>query len=103
MFTINEHHALLRLMRVSMGGVPDSKPIAHWLQQWDRMNDPASLTALQADLVFSRARDVEEITLAANRTGAKPSTLVAVNTKTSWRLLPAPTRCRARSMNDKRV
>lgn len=75
MFTINEHHALLRLMRVSMGGVSDSKPIAHWLQQWDRMNDPASLTALQADLVFSRARDVEEITLAAKRTGAKPSTL----------------------------
>lgn len=62
-------------MRVSMSGIPDSKPIAHWLQQWDRMNDPASLIALQADLVFSRARDVEEITLAANRIGAKPSTL----------------------------
>lgn len=81
MFTINEHHALLRLMRVSMGGISDSKPIAHWLQKWDRLDNPAKLTELKAGLGRNNAQDIHDITLAAKRTRATPSTLGRVEYK----------------------
>lgn len=32
MFTLMEHDALLRLMRLSTGFISDSRRVAHWLQ-----------------------------------------------------------------------
>ena len=61
---------------------------------WGGMNDPASLTALQANLVFNLARDVQDIILAAKRAGAKPSSLDRREYENLMESLSAPTRYR---------
>ncbi len=75
MFNQLEHGALLRLMRLSTGYVPDSKPIAHWLQEWERSDNPRAIKARVPGLSDYNASDVQEVAHAAKRTGAKPSTL----------------------------
>lgn len=75
MFSMIEHDALMRLMRLSTGYVPDSKPVAHWLQEWERSDTPRAIKAWVVGLSDCNARDVKEVAQAANRTGAKPSTL----------------------------
>lgn len=75
MFTLMEHDALMRLMRLSTGYVPDSRRVAHWLQEWERSANPRAIKARVSGLSDLTARDVREVAQAAKRTGAKPSTL----------------------------
>lgn len=75
MFNQLEHEALLRLMRISTGYVPDSKPVAHWLQEWERSDNPRSIKARVHGLSGGIASDVRDVARAANRTGDKPSTM----------------------------
>jgi len=75
MFNQLEHEALLRLMRLSTGYIPDSKPVAHWLQEWERLDNPRAIKPQIAGLSGYNADDVREVSQAAKRTGAKPSTL----------------------------
>jgi hypothetical protein len=75
MFTLMEHHALLRLMRLSTGYISDSKRVAHWLQEWERSENPRAIKARVSGLSDHTARDMQEVAQAAKRTGAKPSTL----------------------------
>lgn len=75
MFEQLEHEALMRLMRYSLGYLPDSRRIAHWLQEWERADDPRSIKANAPGLAPDHVRDVREVAQAAKRTGAKPSTL----------------------------
>jgi len=70
-----ENHALLRLMRLSTGHVPDSKPVAYWLQEWEQSNTPRSIKTHVPGLASDHASDVQAVAQAAKRTGAKPSTL----------------------------
>ena len=65
----------MRLMRHSTGYVSDSRLIAHWLQEWERADDPRNIKAKVPGLAPDHARDVREVAQAAKRTGAKPSTL----------------------------
>jgi len=75
MFTLMEHHALLRLMRLSQGFNSDSQRVAHWLQEWERSANPRAIKARVSGLSDHTARDMQEVAQAAKRTGAKPSTL----------------------------
>lgn len=75
MFNQLEHQALLRLMRISTGYIPDSKPIAHWLQEWERSENPRGIKPKVRGISGSIASDVQSVAQAAQRTGAKPSTL----------------------------
>lgn len=75
MFTLMEHDALLRLMRLSTGFISDSRRVAHWLQEWELLENPGAIKALVSDLSDHTARDVRIVAQAAKRTGAKPSTL----------------------------
>lgn len=75
MFTTMENHALLRLMRLSTGHVPDSRPVAYWLQEWECSHPPQAIKTHVPGLTTSNASDVKTVAQAANRTGAKPSTL----------------------------
>ncbi len=75
MFTLMEHDALMRLMRLSTGYVPDSRRVAHWLQEWERSANPRAIKARVSGVSDLTARDVREVAQAAKRTGAKPSTL----------------------------
>ncbi|CBA17117.1 hypothetical protein XACN24_12925 [Xanthomonas albilineans] len=75
MFSQLEHEALMRLMTHATGFVPDSRRIAHWLQEWERADDPRNIKVKVLGLAPDHARDVREIAQAAKRTGAKPSTL----------------------------
>lgn len=73
MFSQLEHEALMRLMTHATGYVPDSRRIAHWLQEWERSGNPVK--AKVPGLASDHAKDVREVAQAAKRTGAKPSTL----------------------------
>ena len=75
MFTLMEHDALLRLMRLSTGFISDSRRIAHWLQEWERSANPRAVKTQVPGLASDHARDVQTVAQAAKRTGAKPSTL----------------------------
>lgn len=76
MFTQLEHEALMRLMRHSTGYVSDSRLIAHWLQEWEQSANPRGIKTRVSGLSSDyHARDVQMVAYAANRTGAKPSTL----------------------------
>lgn len=75
MFTLMEHDALLRLMRLSTGFISDSRRVAHWLQEWERSDNPRAIKARVSGLSSHTARDMQEVAQAAKRTGAKPSTL----------------------------
>ena len=75
MFTLMEHDALLRLMRLSTGFISDSRQVAHWLQEWERSGNPRGIKAQVPGLASDHARDVQTVAQAAKRTGAKPSTL----------------------------
>ncbi|WP_338880031.1 hypothetical protein WHX56_01035 [Achromobacter veterisilvae] len=75
MFTLMEHDALLRLMRLSTGGISDSQSVAHWLQEWERSDNPRAIKARLSGLSDHTTRDVQAVAQAARRTGAKPSTL----------------------------
>ncbi|HHG5409336.1 TPA: hypothetical protein ACPWQ6_005979 [Pseudomonas aeruginosa] len=73
MFTLMEHDALLRLMRLSTGFIPESQRVAHWLQEWERSGKPRAVEA--PGFPGYIASDMQEVARAAKRTGAKPSTL----------------------------
>jgi len=75
MFEQLEHEALMRLMRYSLGYLPDSRRIAHWLQEWERADNPRSIKTKVPGLAADHARDVRMLAQAAKATGAKPSTL----------------------------
>lgn len=75
MFDRLEHEALMRLMTHATGYVPDSRRIAHWLQEWERSDNPRAIKAKVPGLASDHARDVQTLVQAAKRTGAKPSTL----------------------------
>lgn len=75
MFRQAEHEALMRLMTHATGYVPDSRRIAHWLQEWERSGNPRAIKAQVPGLASDHARDVREVAQAAKRTGEKPSTL----------------------------
>lgn len=75
MFTLMEHDALLRLMRLSTGFISDSRRVAHWLQEWERSDNPRAIKARVSGLSDHTANDMQEVAKAAKRTGAKPSTL----------------------------
>lgn len=75
MFEQLEHEALMRLMRYSLGYLPDSRRIAHWLQEWERSDNSRAIKAQVPGLASDHARDVQTVAQAAKRTGAKPSTL----------------------------
>ncbi|MDP5803689.1 hypothetical protein P3834_19365 [Pseudomonas aeruginosa] len=75
MFTLMEHDALLRLMRISTGYISDSQRIAHWLQEWERSDNPRAIKARISGVSGYNAADVHMVAQAAKRTGAKPSTL----------------------------
>jgi len=75
MFEQLEHEALMRLMRYSLGYLPDSRRVAHWLQEWERSGNPRGIKAQVPGLASDHARDVQTVAQAAKRTGAKPSTL----------------------------
>lgn len=95
MFTIMENHALLRLMRLSTGHVPDSRPVAYWLQEWEQSNAPRSIKTQVPGITSGNARDVQAVAQAAKRTGAKPSTLGRLeyrnNMENIARIYPLPT------------
>lgn len=65
----------MRLMTHATGFVPDSRRIAHWLQEWEQADDPRNIKANVPGLAPDHVRDVREVAQAAKRTGAKPSTL----------------------------
>ena len=75
MFSQLEHEALMRLMTYATGHTPDSQRIAHWLQEWERSDNPRAIRARASGLSGHTARDMQEVAQAAKRTGAKPSTL----------------------------
>jgi hypothetical protein len=75
MFRQAEHEALMRLMTHATGYVPDSRRIAHWLQEWERSANPRAIKARVSGLSDHTARDMQEVAQAAKRTGSKPSTL----------------------------
>lgn len=75
MFRQAEHEALMRLMTHATGFVPDSRRIAHWLQEWERSGNSLAIKAQVPGLASDHARDVQTVAQAAKRTGAKPSTL----------------------------
>ena len=75
MFNQLEHEALMRLMTHATGFVPDSRRIAHWLQEWERADDARNIKAKVPGLAPDHARDVRKVAQAAKRTGTKPSTL----------------------------
>ncbi|WP_197457455.1 hypothetical protein [Crenobacter luteus] len=75
MFGNAEHAALMRLMRYALGFVPDSRRIAHWLQAWERAEDPRDIPDHVSGLATDHARDVRLLAQAAQATWAKPSTL----------------------------
>lgn len=75
MFSQLEHEALMRLMTHATGYVPDSRRIAHWLQEWERSDNPLAIKAKVPGLASDHARDMQTVAQAAKRTGAKPSTL----------------------------
>ena len=45
MFSQLEHEALMRLMTHATGYVPDSRRIAHWLQEWEQTGNPRGIKA----------------------------------------------------------
>lgn len=71
MFTLMEHDALLRLMRISTGFIPDSRRVAHWLQEWERSDNPRAIRARASGLSGHTARDMQEVAQAAKRTGGE--------------------------------
>lgn len=75
MFSQLEHEALMRLMTHATGYVPDSRRIAHWLQEWERSANPRAVKTQVPGLASDHARDVQTVAQAAKRTGATPSTL----------------------------
>ncbi|HRF30079.1 MAG TPA: hypothetical protein PLM02_05660 [Azonexus sp.] len=75
MFKQAEHEALMRLMTHATGFVPDSRRIAHWLQEWERSGNPRAIQTQVQGLASDHGRDVQTVAQAAKRTGAKPSTL----------------------------
>ena len=75
MFNQLEHEALMRLMTHATGYTPDSRRIAHWLQEWDQAENPRTTKALVSGLEASHAHDVATVAHAAKRDGARPKTL----------------------------
>lgn len=65
----------MRLMTHATGHVPDSRRIAHWLQEWEQSANPRAVKLRVPGLAFDHAKDVHTVAQAAKRTGAKPSTL----------------------------
>jgi hypothetical protein len=75
MFNQLEHEALMRLMTHATGYTPDSRRIAHWLQEWEHADNPRTVKTHVPDLAASHAFDVAKVSSAARRDGARPTTL----------------------------
>ena len=94
MFSQLEHEALMRLMTYATGLMPDSQRIAHWLQEWERAEDPRTAKAYVPGLAAVDALDVSKVAKAAKRDGDRPTTLgrleYAYNMQNIERLYPLP-------------
>lgn len=75
MFSQLEHEALMRLMTHATGYTPDSRLIAHWLQEWEQAENPRTAKAHVPGLSAAHALDVTKVAHAAKRDGARPTTL----------------------------
>ena len=75
MFSQQEHEALMRLMTHATGYTPDSQRIAHWLQAWERTDNPRTISPHVSGLASSHAADVATVADAARRDGTRPTTL----------------------------
>ncbi|MCK9468435.1 MAG: hypothetical protein M0Q49_03365 [Porticoccaceae bacterium] len=75
MFSQLEHEALMRLMTHATGYTPDSRLIAHWLQEWEQADNPRTAKSHVPGLAASHALDVAKVANAAKRDGARPTTL----------------------------
>lgn len=75
MFNQLEHEALMRLMTHATGYTPDSPRIAHWLQEWERADNPRTVKAHVPGLGSAHAFDVTTVAKAAKRNGSRPTTL----------------------------
>ena len=78
MFDQLEHEALMRLMTHATGYTPDSRRIAHWLQQWERTDPLHTLKTHAQGLSAAHALDVQTVARAALRDGLRPTTLSRV-------------------------
>ena len=94
MFNQLEHEALMRLMTHATGYTPDSRRIAHWLQEWERADNPRTAKTHVPGLAASHALDVAKVAHAAKRDGARPTTLgrieYAYNMQNIERAYPLP-------------
>jgi hypothetical protein len=94
MFNQLEHEALMRLMTHATGYTPDSRRIAHWLQEWEHADNPRTVKTRVPDLAAAHAIDVAEVSRAAKRDGARPTTLgrveYAYNMQNIERAYPLP-------------
>lgn len=75
MFNQLEHEALMRLMNYATGYTPDSRRIAHWLQEWERAENLHTVKSHVPGLAAAHALDVMKVVRAAKRDSAKPTTL----------------------------
>lgn len=75
MFSQQEHEALMRLMTHATGYTPDSQRIAHWLQVWERTDNPCTISSHVPKVAPSHAADVATVADAVRRDGTKPTTL----------------------------
>lgn len=75
MFDPCEHEALMRLMTYATGYVADSQRIAHWLQTWERAENPRKIKSLVPGLSLNHAADIKTLVRAAKREGLRPTEL----------------------------
>ena len=94
MFSQSEHEAMMRLMTYATGYTPDSRRIAHWLQEWERTDNPRTVKSQVPNLSREHALDVAQVARAAKREGARPTTLgrmeYAYNMENIARAYPLP-------------
>lgn len=75
MFNQQEHEALMRLMTTATGYTPDSRCIAYWLQAWEHLDNPRTISLRVPNLAPSHTADVATVANAARRDGRRPTTL----------------------------
>ena len=94
MFNQLEHEALMRLMTYATGYTSDSQRIAHWLQEWERAENPRTAKAHLPGLAAAYALDVAKVIKAVKRDGDRPTTLgrleYAYNMQNIERIYPLP-------------
>lgn len=75
MFNQLEHEAIMRLMTYALGYTPDSRRIAHWLQEWEGTDNLRNVKVHVPGLASDHAFDVATLARAAKRDGLRPTTL----------------------------